>query len=43
LEEGIESAVGDEVEIEVDASVVVEEEIADRVGALDGVGVGVIG
>jgi hypothetical protein len=43
LEEGVEGAVGDEVEIEVDPAVVVEEEVADCVGALDGMRVRVVG
>lgn len=35
--------VGRDVEIEVDPAVVMEEEIADRIGALDGVRIGDVG
>ena len=42
LEEGVEGAVRDEVEIEVDAAIVVEEEVADCVGALDRIGIGIV-
>jgi len=42
LEEGVESAVRDEVEIKVYPAVVVEEEVADCVGALDGMRVRVV-
>ena len=42
MEEGVESAVRDEVEIKVYPAVVVEEEVADCVGALDGMRVRVV-
>jgi hypothetical protein len=42
LEEGVEGTVWDEVEIEVDPAVVVEEEVAYCVGALDRIGIGIV-
>jgi hypothetical protein len=42
LEEGVEGVVWDEVEIEVDPAVVVEEEVANCVRALDGIRVGIV-
>jgi hypothetical protein len=43
LEEGVEGARGLDVEVEVDAAVVGEDEVAEGVDALDGVGVGGVG
>jgi hypothetical protein len=42
LKEGVEGAVWDKVKIEVDPAVVVEQEVADCVGALDGMRVRVV-
>ncbi len=43
MEQWIQRTVGCDIEIEVDASIVVEDEIAQGVNALNGVGVGCVG